>query len=435
MTLALFCALWPAPVRAQSKDDLLKQAQAAEQKGDIEGASNAYCELAKQDTATYAPRCRTYSNLVSKERENDAGRIKDGKAALASGDFDTAKQKFSAVKLAENKATAADYLNNKIPAAEKAAQAAQAAAQQQQQQQAQQAIAGKISQARDLFNSKNYEGAKAALAGVNTPEAQQLLTQITQAENSANQASQTQQLYNQKVSEGDSLMAQGKYNDAENAYRAAAGIRGSTPGDLQAKITQAEERARSAQNGSVSGQLLDEGGNAVSGAVIMLDGPTRGRTTTDRSGNYRFASVAPGSYTLIATKAGRKLDSKQFSVAASQPSVQAMVAKAAPAGGEDAGDSLVKAIELFYSGKPDDLQQAELMLTGAEFKGKKQGLAEFYLGATRLARYYLAGEGKDQQSMYLDALDAFRQAKRIAGFQPPSDMISPKIQKVYAQAR
>ena len=129
LLLAVVLALSPPLAHAQSKDDLLKQAQAAESKADIEGAANAYCELAKMDTGTYGSKCRIYSNQVSKERENDANRIKEGKAALSSGDFDTAKQKFAAVKLTENKNVASDYLSNKIPQAEKAAATAAAAAQ------------------------------------------------------------------------------------------------------------------------------------------------------------------------------------------------------------------------------------------------------------------------------------------------------------------
>lgn len=434
--VAIFAALAPVSVYAQSKEDQVKAAEAAVQKGDIEGAATAYCDLTKVDS-TFAGKCRSFGNLVEGERKNDAQRIKDGKAALDSGDFDTAKSKFRAVKLNENKATAADYLNNKIPAAENAAKQAAAAQQQQQQQQAQQAIAGKVSQARDAFNRKDYEAAKAALAGVNTPEAQSLMQQITQAEGAASAAAQSDNLYKQKVSEGDNFMAQGKFSDAENSYRAAAGLKGSTPADLRDKIAKAESGARAALAGNVSGKLVDTSQQAVAGASVLLDSPSTGfrkKTTTDGGGNFRFEGVPAGSYSLAATKSGRLLSNQKISVAASQSAVAALVAAAAPPGGAAEGDALENGIRLFYKGSPDDLQQAELALGDTGAKGKKAALGNFYLGATRLARYYLAGEPKDQQSLYLDALDAFRQAKRVAGFKPP-DEISPKIQKVWKTVR
>jgi hypothetical protein len=56
----------------------------------------------------------------------------------------------------------------------------------------------------------------------------------------------------------------------------------------------------------VRGTVADEAGAVIPRAVIVID-DGRGRrfsTESDELGRYRFAAVAPGSYTLTATAAG-----------------------------------------------------------------------------------------------------------------------------------
>jgi hypothetical protein len=427
MSLVLVLCAPLAP--AQSQQELLQQAQAAERDGKLEAAEVAFCALAKSD-ASYMSKCKTYSDLANKERQNDAKRLADGRAAFRAKDYEEARKQFRNVKTEQAKAEAADYLNTKIPAAEKELAAAQ---QQEQQQQAQQQVTSKIQRARDALGRQDFDGARNALAGVDTPEARSLLSQITQAE----KTTQAQGQYDQKVRDGDAAFSQGRYSDAANSYRAAAGLRGSTPDDLKRKIDDAENRMRSAQNGSVSGQILDTSRQPVARANITLESSNGARQSmqSDAGGNFRFSSVAPGSYLVAASKDGRPLDSKRVSVAPSESAVAALVAMAAPAPGQ-APDSatLERAIALFYRGSPEDLQQAEWMLRDFAVKGKKKGLSDFYVGASKLARYYLAGASKDQETLYNEAVDAFRQAKRVAGFRPPLE-ISPKILRVYQQAR
>ncbi|MGH9668505.1 MAG: hypothetical protein ACRD3A_00130, partial [Terriglobales bacterium] len=57
-------------------------------------------------------------------------------------------------------------------------------------------------------------------------------------------------------------------------------------------------------------------------------------------------------------------------------------------------------------------------------------LSQFYLGASKLTRYYLSG-AKDN-GLKRDAEAAFRLAKQTAGFKPPGEsVVSPKILKAY----
>ncbi|MGI9101435.1 MAG: carboxypeptidase-like regulatory domain-containing protein [Terriglobales bacterium] len=394
LLLSLLLAL---PLLAQDKQTLLNDAATAEKNGQLEKAEIAYCGLAKNDPA-FNSKCKLYSDLANKERKNDADRLREAKGLVRQGALDDARQIFRNVKTDAAKAEAQDWLNNKIPALERdAAKAAQAEQQQKQQQQS----ADKVNRARDALNRQDFEGAKSMLSGVNTPEAQALLNQISQAEkNAASQRAQQQQ--------------------------------------QQAAAQAAADKAK--QPGSISGHVHDTTGKAVVRANVMLENPSSGyrqNTATDGAGNFRFNGVPPGQYTIAATSNGRLLENKRVSVGPSENAVATFTAPAAPAGGEaPAGDSasLERAIGLFYKGAPDDLQQAEWILRGFPAKGKKKALSDFYVGAAMLARYYLAGGGKEQQSLYADAVAAFKSARKVAGFRPPQE-ISPKILRVYQQAR
>ena len=60
-----------------------------------------------------------------------------------------------------------------------------------------------------------------------------------------------------------------------------------------------------AQSATVSGSVVDETGARVPGAMVTLTGPkVRDTRLTDSTGEYRFPSVAPGEYEIVATLAG-----------------------------------------------------------------------------------------------------------------------------------
>ena len=65
--------------------------------------------------------------------------------------------------------------------------------------------------------------------------------------------------------------------------------------------------------GGLTGQVKDPTGAVVSGAKVTLTAPTLVGTksfTTDSSGNYRFANLPPGSYTLTVTATGFSTDKR-----------------------------------------------------------------------------------------------------------------------------
>lgn len=90
---------------------------------------------------------------------------------------------------------------------------------------------------------------------------------------------------------------------------------------------------------------------------------------------------------------------------------------------------LLDAISNYYRGA---YQQVENDLSGYAGRGSKKALALFYLGASKLTRYYLAGEPKDQSEVYQAAITCFRNAKQSApDFRPPEQHVSPRIMKVF----
>jgi hypothetical protein len=80
--------------------------------------------------------------------------------------------------------------------------------------------------------------------------------------------------------------------------------------------------------------------------------------------------------------------------------------------------------------------------TGAEAKlqqyldagGQRRGAAQFYLGASKLTRFYLAGANSEDKALLADAKSAFRLASKVEGFTAPETFVSPKIIDVYKNA-
>ena len=89
---------------------------------------------------------------------------------------------------------------------------------------------------------------------------------------------------------------------------------------------------------------------------------------------------------------------------------------------------LAKGIREFYQGL---FEKSEVHITDyLDVNGSKTGLSHFYLGASKLTRFYLSGE-KDS-GLKRDADAAFRLAKKTSGFNPPGEsFLSPKILKAY----
>jgi hypothetical protein len=83
--------------------------------------------------------------------------------------------------------------------------------------------------------------------------------------------------------------------------------------------------------GSISGAVTDaSNGTALSGATVSYSG---GSTATDASGNYSLANVAPGTYSLTASKTGYSNKSQSVTVASNANSTSNFALTASTSGG------------------------------------------------------------------------------------------------------
>jgi tetratricopeptide (TPR) repeat protein len=93
---------------------------------------------------------------------------------------------------------------------------------------------------------------------------------------------------------------------------------------------------------------------------------------------------------------------------------------------------LVDGITDFYNG---NYLQADEKLASFSGSGSKKALALFYLGASELSRYFLAGADDKSKDLYDHAVEHFRAARgAAAGFSPPQQYVSRRILAVFDQS-
>jgi hypothetical protein len=65
-----------------------------------------------------------------------------------------------------------------------------------------------------------------------------------------------------------------------------------------------------AEVGAIAGNVSENGGGPIAGAIVDATGPSSGADTTDGSGNYIIEDLLPGSYDVTATAAGYDPDTQ-----------------------------------------------------------------------------------------------------------------------------
>lgn len=430
IALFAFVLLLAVPALANKKDDLYKQAQAAAGAGRLQDATNLYCQLANEDPKykDAALNCKIMTDQLKKEASFGDDRFASGMNDFNAGRYDDAEQKFKNVRAGSHVAEARDYVSNKIPQARAAAQQAKNNAAQDT------AMAQKYNQAEMAYNSNDFGTAKGLLSQITGPkqgEAQQLLSKI--------------QKYEAAMADGDRLASANNLKQAASSYNEAAAIKDDGPGNPRARAQ----------------QMLASGGTGGGGGRPA--GTTTAATNTSGGGGRGAVSAIKETRpqvdvakTLAAADAARKKGNvseaigKYTAVLAADPNnAQARVAleslkaelrkeesanggAAVPKAGAEADVMLTKAIGEYYSGRFD---QAEVHIQDyLDVNGSKAGLSYFFLGVSRLTRYYLSGAQENDRKLLKDATDAFKQAKKVPGFNPPENLVSPKIFKIYQGA-
>jgi hypothetical protein len=399
LPVLILCA--PIVLSAQMTPDLQKKVGDAVRQHRADIAADLICEAAKQDPKLQGT-CTSNQQQVEIQRQKFEQKYNDGVKAVQEGRLEDAKTLFRTIYFGDYHDRAQDWLNNKIPATEQQAKNNAQAAENAKKQEAddlQHLVDGQTA-----FDGGDFGTAKGQLSkiqGARKVDAVAILNKIAQ--------------YEQAMSDAQQAEAKKNYDLAKQKFSLAASIKANGPGNpgskaqamdglLAANRQQSQpprqtEQARQQQPSKVDvGKLLKDAARAKAS----------GDTLTARRIYAQVMAAEPGN-----------------------PEAEAALLDLNKKAGSEADIALTDGIDAFYRGQFDD---AELNLKLYQLsKGTKVGIAKFYMGASKLTRYYL--DPKPDQSLYEDGLQQFRDAKKVAGFTPPDPKyISPKIFKIYERA-
>lgn len=440
--LALAVALMlPLTALAARKDDLYKQAQAAVSANKVDEAARLFCEVAKEDAAYKDAKqnCTIYTQEAERERTRNESRFQEGLKAFQDKRWDDAEQKFKNVRSGPRVEEARQYISSRIPAAK----ASEAGAEQDK------LMAQRFDQGVQAYQRNDFGAAKSALGGVSGSkegEAKNYLNKIRE--------------YEQAMSEGDRLASARNFRNAMGSYNEAATIKGDGPGDPRGKASQMEKVMAAAVTPSTTSPGTTTPGTTTPGTTpgttspgTITKPPVTTSTTTARP--TEAAIIAPTRPQVDVARLLREAQAakdsgdinsargKYLAILSAEPNnrqVQAALASLprttgtqAPKATSEADVLLATAIGEFYKGSYEDAEfHIRLYL---ENNGGKSGLGNFYLGVSRLTRYFLRGAKPDDKRMMDDGIAAFKLAKKTSGFQAPGEQyLSPKILKLYQDA-
>jgi hypothetical protein len=395
-SLLLGAAVLLAPVAAfaDKNDDLYNKGQAANNRGDAMAAQDAFCAIdpAFKDAAAMCAQAKqaaqTQINLHNK-------RFLDATQALQEGRLDDAEKLFRSVKygprvdLAQKKIQEIADLKAKKAQQDAAANAAAA-------------NSAKVEQGVQAFNRGDFGTAKA-----NLPGGHELLGKISQ--------------YEAKMAEGNRLMGAKDYAGAYAAFADARTIAPNGPGDPSGSAGRAQQ-AMSASAGPSNPPPSAPTKAAVRDEIKKVD-----VSSTLAAAQKAFNKKEYGRARILA---GQVLAQDRGNAEAKQILADLPEEQVTASSASEEDPLLAAAIQQYYLGSYSDA------VDNLKFyifqKGRKQGLARFYLGATLATQYYLGGETNNQ--LLQDAKKKFQEAKGVQGFNPPEKYVSPKIMKLFQTA-
>ncbi len=429
LTLAV-ALLLPLSAFAARKDDLYKQAQAAVSANRLREAARLFCEVAKEDAAYKDAKqnCTIYTQEADRERKRNEDRFQEGVKAFQDKRWDDAEQKFKNVRSGPRVEEAKQYINSRIPGAKSAVAAAAAG------EENEKAMAQRFEQGVQAYQRNDFGGAKSSLGGVSGSkegEARNYLNKIRE--------------YEQAMSEGDRLAAAQNHRGAQGSYNEAATIKGDGPGDPRGKASQMEKAMAAAVTPGTttpgpttpvpSKPPAPSPGTTARPVEAAIKEPTRPQVDVAKLKLEAEAAKQKGD---IASARGKYLailsaEPNNRQVQAALASLPKETGAAAPKATSEADVLLATAIGEFYKGSYEDAEFHIRLYV--ENNGGKAALGNFYLGVSRLTRYFLRGAKPDDKRMMDDGLAAFKLAKKTSGFKAPGEQyLSPKILKLYQDA-
>lgn len=418
----LLAALLVAAPAFASKDDDYKAAQAAASAGRAEEAARLFCQL-DPGFKDAGMMCGIMKKEAQKEVQKNEDRFQEGLKAFNEKRYDDARQKFQNVRTGPRAEEAKQYITGKIPAAIAAQERESTAG-------VESAASQKFDQAIQAYNRNDFNGARSlfqSVTGGKKGEADNYLNRMKQFESA--------------MAEGDRLSAAKNYKAAQGSYNEAATLKGDGPGNPRDKAS----HMASLGSGSTTTPPV------ITATTTTKPPPVTTTTTPPITRAPVVAAVKEPSKPKVdvgrllaeaeAAKANGDIasaKSKYIAVlAADEKNVQAKVGlerlpkETGPTerkASSEADVMLAKGIREYYQGL---FEKAEVHIDDyLNVNGSKTGLSHFYMGASKLTRFYLSGER--DSGLKRDAEAAFRLAKQTAGFKPPGEsFVSPKILKVY----
>jgi hypothetical protein len=384
--------LAPVAAFADKNDDLYAKGQAAFNRGDAMAAQDAFCAVdpSYKDAASMCTQAKqaaqTQINLHNK-------RFLDGTQALQEGRLDDAEKLFRSVKLGPRVDLAQRKLQEIADLKAKKQQADAAAA-------TAAASNAKVEQGVQAFNRGDFATAKA-----NLPAGHELLGKISQ--------------YESKMADGNRLMGAKDYSGAYAAFADARNIAPNGPGDPSGALGRAQQAMASNSGPSNPPQPTKA---AVRDEVKKVD-----VSSTLAAAQKAFNKKEYGRARILA---GQVLAQDRGNAEAKQILNDLPEEQVTASSASEEDPLLAAAIQQYYQANYSDA--ADSLKFYIFQKGRKQGLARFYLGATLATQYYLGGETDNQ--LLQDAKKKFKEAKGVEGFNPPEKYVSPKIMKLFQAA-
>jgi len=418
--LLLAALLVTAPAFA-GKDDDYNAAQAAAAAGKAEEAARLFCKL-DPGFKDAKMMCGIMQKEAQKELQRNESRFQEGLKAFNEGHFDDAKQKFQNVRTGPRAEEAKQYVISRIPAAiqakekekEREASAGAEAAQNQ-----------KFDQGVQAYNRNDFNSARGHFQGVTGGRK-------GDADNYLNRMKQ----YESAMAEGDRLSAAKNYKQAQSSYEDAARLKSDGPGDAKGKASQMIallnptkpiETAERPKPEPLQPKPEDVKRQVV---VAAVKEPSRPKVDVARLLAEAADAKARGDISSAKSKYIAVLAAEERNVQA-RVGLETLPKETGPTqkrASSEADVMLAKGIREYYQGL---FEKAETHISDyLDVNGSKTGLSHFYMGASKLTRFYLNGE-KDA-GLKRDAEAAFRLAKKTSGFRAPGEAyLSPKILKAY----
>lgn len=426
LALALLVLL-AVPAVADRKDDLLRQAQAAASARKLDEAAAAYCELARLDSR-YKSDCDANRMEMEAENKRNEARFREGVDFYNRNEFEDARQKLKNIRFGPRHAEAQRYLNNLIPQKERELEQARGAAA------AEQQNTQRFNDAVQAYNRNDFGTAKnlfGQVQGAKAGEAQSYLSRIRQ--------------YESAMQRGNQAAAAGRYAEAKQAYDEAAAIKRDGPENPADKSN--SMAAKLTQPSPTPAQVATTPTSSPSPAARPAPTPSQPVTRAAAVKTVEAPKVDTARVMREAADAEQGGDkegarAKYIQVLAADPThagartaLERLKKEAEAAGrptaapvSKEADVMLVRGISEFYQGDYDAAMT--FVRDYLDLSGAKVGLANFYMGAAKLTKYYLGG--MTDKKLYNDATVAFRAAKGTPGFVPPGrEYVAPKILKVY----